>query len=141
MQGLVVFVTGNLLQNQSHRILAALSAGKAGDQKADSYKIPYGMCSSGAATVCCCSGPCSAVRMQWPLACRWGVQMGIMSTLSWRDTDIHRHTAPGPRASAERMAHPCLGGKPPNPLLSSSGISGVECLVLAIDGIRFWRAE
>jgi hypothetical protein len=44
MQGIIVFGTGNLLQNQSHRILAALSVSKAGGKKADSYSVPYGVC-------------------------------------------------------------------------------------------------
>ena len=59
--------------------------------------------------------------------------MGVMSTLSRRDTDIHRHIAHGWRASAERMADISLGGKPLNTVLSRSGMSGVERLVLAID--------
>jgi hypothetical protein len=43
-QGIGVFAVGNLLQNQSHRILAALATASraASDKAAESYRIPYG---------------------------------------------------------------------------------------------------
>lgn len=43
MQGLLVFAGGNLLQNQSHRILAALSpASTAKTSQQEVYRIPEG---------------------------------------------------------------------------------------------------
>lgn len=58
MQGIIVFAMGNLLQNQSHRILAALSVSKTGDKNADGYSIPYGLLLLAA---CCCCSSCSSV--------------------------------------------------------------------------------
>lgn len=43
VQGLLVFAGGNALQNQSHRILAALSAAGGGDGQTESYRIPHGV--------------------------------------------------------------------------------------------------